>query len=133
MMWLVKGILKWSMLAFIWVASLAFAATNTLFMDAFSNVLSDVFGIETTHEKSKNLMQWSSSKTISAASELVARNAFRSDMWAVPFETRSGCGEQNVWAACDVISIQRALISDLHIADEESSADQICSARFIIQ
>ena len=130
MMWLVKGMLKWSILAFIWLASLAFATTSTLFMDAISDGLSNVFGITNTHLNHKNTIGKSRSKTKKVAKKMVVRNAIDLGGTLVPLAgTVLGVGlaAADVYAACELIDIQNELALDLNIPNEGSSADDVCS------
>jgi len=130
MMWLVKGMLKWSMLAFIWLASLAFATTSTLFMDAISDGLSNVFGITNTHLNHKNTIGKSRSKTKRVARKMVARNSIDLGATILPLAgTVLGVGlaAADVYAACELIDIQNDLAVELNIPNEESSADEVCS------
>ncbi|MDA8946027.1 hypothetical protein N9H49_00935 [Luminiphilus sp.] len=130
MMWLVRGMLKWSILVFIWLASLAFATTSTLFMDAISDGLSNVFGITNTHLNHKNTIGKSRSKTKRVATKMVVRNTIDLGATLVPLAgTVLGVGlaAADVYAACELIGIQNELALDLNIPNEESSADDVCS------
>ena len=116
MMWLVKGIIKWFILASLWLASLVFVTTSALLMDAISDGLSNVFGVTTpyTQQKNKNLKQKVAIKKTTAkskrlAAKLVTRNVMDAGSNFIPVGAAVvgvGFAVAGVYAGTEFIAIQ---------------------------
>ena len=136
MMWLVKGMFKWSMLAFIWLASVIFVTTSALLMDAISDGLSNVFGITTPYaqQKNNNLKQKTAIKKTRAksqrlAAKMVTRNVMDAGSVFIPVGgavVGVGFAAADVYAACELIDIQNELSETLLIPNDTSVGDELC-------
>ena len=136
MMWLVKGMLKWSILALIWIASVIFVTTSALLMDAISDGLSNVFGITTpyTQQKNNNLKQKTAIKKTRAksqrlAAKMVTRNVMDAGSVFIPVGgavVGVGFAAADVYAACELIDIQNELSETLLIPNDTSVGDELC-------
>ena len=136
MMWLVKGMLKWSMLALIWIALVIFVTTSALLMDAISDGLSNVFGITTPYaqQKNNNLTQKTAIKKTRAksqrlAAKMVTRNVMDAGSVFIPVGgavVGVGFAAADVYAACELIDIQNELNETLLIPNDTSVGDELC-------
>ena len=136
MTWLFKGMLKWSVLAFMWLASVVFVTTSALLMDAISDGLSKVFGITTPYaqQKSNNLKQKTAIKKTRAksqrlAAKMVTRNAMDAGSAFIPVGgavVGVGFAAADVYAACELIDIQNDLSETLLIPNDTSVGDELC-------
>ena len=133
---LFKGILKWSVLASIWLASVIFVTTSALLMDAISDGLSNVFGITTPHaqQKNNNLKQKTAIKKTRAksqrlAAKMVTRNVMDAGSVFIPVGgavVGVGFAAADVYAACELIDIQNELSETLLIPNDTSVGDELC-------
>ena len=136
MIWLFKGMLKWSVLAFMWLASVIFATTSALLMDAISDGLSNVFGITTPYaqQKNNNLKQKTAIKKTRAksqrlAAKMVTRNVMDAGSVFIPVGgavVGVGFAAADVYAACELIDIQNELSETLLIPNDTSVGDELC-------
>ena len=135
-MWFVKGILKWFMLAVIWLASVILVTTSALLMDAISDGLSNVFGITTPYsqQKNNNLKQKTAIKKTRAksqrlAAKMVTRNVMDAGSVFIPLGgavVGVGFAAADVYAACELIDIQNELSETLLIPNDTSVGDELC-------
>ena len=136
MMWLVKGMLKWAVLAILWLASVVFVTTSALLMDAISDGLSNVFGITTPYaqQKNHNLKQKTAIKKTRArsqrlAAKMVTRNVMDAGSVFIPVGgavVGLGFAAADVYAACELIDIQDELSETLLIPNDTSVGGDLC-------
>ena len=136
MMWLFKGMFKWFVLAFIWLASVILVTTSALLMDAISDGLANVFGVTTPHaqQKNNNLKQKTAFKKTRAksqrlAAKMVTRNVMDAGSVFIPVGgavVGVGFAAADVYAACELIDIQDELSETLLIPNDTSVGEDLC-------
>ena len=136
MMWFVKGIFKWFVLAVIWLASVILVTTSALLMDAISDGLANVFGVTTPHaqQKNNNLKQKTAVKKTRAksqrlAAKMVTRNVMDAGSVFIPVGgavVGVGLAAADIYAACELIDIQNELSKTLEIPNDTSDGEDLC-------
>ena len=136
MTWIVRGLLKWVVLAILWLGSVVLVTTSALLMDAISDGLSNIFDVTTPYAKQKNdnLKQKTAIKKTRAksqrlAAKMVTRNVMDAGSAFIPVGgavVGLGFAAADVYAACELIDIQNELSETLSIPSDTSAGQDMC-------